>query len=182
MEQLIAAQSNGALEIARSPSEVRVLKSKAVCCAILSVEGAHLLGPSRKSTRQQRLDRLEVLRVDGVAYITLNHYCNTDISEAGYHTLNPWRKTRGGGLSDFGKKFVTRSIELGILLDLTHTSTQGILDVCCICKELSVPTFASHTASLSLTRGNETRPSKHLDRTMTDQSIREIVETGGASA
>lgn len=85
----IVASSCGILEIARSSKQVEQLQENGIRSAILSVEGAHILGPPGARSQKLRLNRLKVLADAGVAYLTLNHYCNTDISEAGYRPLNP---------------------------------------------------------------------------------------------
>ncbi|SMQ94385.1 membrane dipeptidase [Xanthomonas fragariae] len=177
--EAVVAASEGRMRLARSAAEVRAIRAEGLCCAILSLEGAHMLGPRGISSQALRLKRLEIAAKAGAAYLTLNHFSHTDISQAGYAPLNPWRSIEGGGLSEFGKEVVERCIDVGLLLDLSHTSGQGIIDACGICTRRNVPAFASHGASRSVTRGAETRPSRHLDRGLDDQAIRAIVQTGG---
>lgn len=175
----VVSKSADQFKIVTSPTELREARSKGRKSIILSVEGAHVLGPDGQKTEQERLERLSELSINGVVYLTLNHYRNTDISEAGYRALNPWKKIKGGGLSKFGTRFVHHCIDEGILLDLTHTSMEGIVSVCKICSERNVPAIVSHGASRTITRGAEAAPSRHLDRALTDEAICEIVKTGG---
>ncbi|OBR75910.1 peptidase [Xanthomonas arboricola] len=178
VEEMVAA-SNGRMRLARSAAELRAVRAEGLCCAILSLEGAHMLGPRGVRSQALRLERLGLAARAGAAYVTLNHFSHTDISQAGYAPLNPWRGIEGAGLSEFGRKVVERCIDVGLLVDLSHTSSQGVLDACAICVRRNVPAFASHAASRSVTRGAETRPSRHLDRGLDDAAIRAIVQTGG---
>ncbi|CAE6798269.1 dipeptidase [Xanthomonas arboricola] len=178
VEEMVAA-SNGRMRLARSAAELRAVRAEGFCCAILSLEGAHMLGPRGVRSQALRLERLDIAARAGAAYVTLNHFSHTDISQAGYAPLNPWRGIEGAGLSEFGRKVVERCIDVGLLVDLSHTSSQGVLDACAICIRRNVPAFASHAASRSVTRGAETRPSRHLDRGLDDAAIRAIVQTGG---
>lgn len=175
----VAQDSGGLLRLASRPEDIRKAKVDGVKCAILAAEGAHILGPQGRKHQALRLERLSELVDAGAAYLTLNHFSHTDISQAGYAALNPWRKTSGAGLTDFGRQCVERCFDLGLLVDLSHTSTQGILDACALAQHRKVPVFASHAASRTITNGNETRPSRHLDRAFNDEAIRAIVQTGG---
>ncbi|BCH58938.1 hypothetical protein RvVAR0630_15620 [Agrobacterium vitis] len=175
----VIRQSQGRMRLARNANEVRAAKGEGARCAILSMEGAHMLGPGGAKSQPLRLDRLGEIAKAGAAYLTLNHFSHTDISEAGYAPVNPWRKIEGGGLSAFGRQVVERCVDVGLLVDVTHTSTQGILDACEICVRRNVPVFASHGASRTVTRRGEERPSRHLDRAFSDEAIRAIVRTGG---
>jgi membrane dipeptidase len=177
--QKIIAGSKGKMSIARSPDDVEYLRKNGKRAAILSVEGGHLLGPLGKQTQRERLNRLGQLGDAGAAYVTLNHYCHTDIAMAGYRALNPWRRTKICGLSPFGDQFVKACISNGILVDLTHTNTLGITAVCKICRDAKVPVLASHAASRTLTRDGNPDRSAHLKRGLEDEAIAEIVSTGG---
>ncbi|MBO9786940.1 dipeptidase [Xanthomonas phaseoli] len=177
--QKMVAASDGRMRLARSAAELRAIRAAGLCCAILSLEGAHMLGPRGVRSQALRLARLDSAAKAGAAYLTLNHFSHTDISQAGYASLNPWREKKGAGLTAFGRQVVERCIDAGLLVDLSHTSSQGILDACGICIRRNVPAFVSHGASRSVTRGVETRPSRHLDRALDDAAIRAIVQTGG---
>jgi membrane dipeptidase len=175
----IIDESHGQLKLTSTPEEVESAKAAGVRSAILSLEGAHILGPYGARSQALRMTRLEETARDGAAYITLNHFSNTDISEAGYQPMNAWRRIKGGGLSDFGQEFVERCIDLGLMIDVSHTCNKAILDVAVICKNRGVPLLASHAASRTVTLGENRHTSPHLDRGFTDEAIRAIVDTGG---
>lgn len=65
---------------------------------ILSLEGAHMLGPRGVRSQALRLRRLDIAANAGAAYLMLNHFSHPDISQAGYASLNPWRGRKGAGL------------------------------------------------------------------------------------
>lgn len=173
------AESDGKYRITRTPEAVKEARKDGVVSFIFCVEGAHVLGHFGRRKQALRLSRLQTLAQAGVAYLTLNHFCNTDISEAGYLPLNGWRKTPNGGLSAFGQRVVRTCIDEGVLIDLTHTSNNGILEVCDICITQGTPVIVSHGASRSLTRGNNPAAPIRLKRTLSDEAICKIVQTGG---
>lgn len=175
----IVDTSDGKLRLAADPAAVRRARMDGAVSAILAVEGAHLLGGNGRRNEALRMKRLETIRNEGAAYLTLNHFCSTDISDAGLRPCNPWRKIKGGGLSPFGRQFLERCIDLGLLVDLSHTSNKGVIEAAEICAARGVPAMASHAASRTITNGGEQRPSAHLDRGFSDEAIRAIVASGG---
>lgn len=175
----IVQKSERKYRITRRPEEVNQAQKEGATSIILSIEGAHVLGRLGKRTRSQRLERLELLGATGLAYLTLNHYSNTDITEASYAALNPLRKTPGGRLSDYGTKFVHACIDAGILIDLTHTSSKGIKDVCNICVSRGVPAIVSHGASRSLNFASSGEKPRRHKRALDDAALRSVIRTGG---
>lgn len=73
------------------------------------------------------------------------------------------------GLTDFGKDAVVRMQELGILVDVSHLSDGGFMDVAKLAK---VPFVATHSNCRAL--------SPH-QRNMTDEMIRVMADKGGVS-
>jgi len=71
------------------------------------------------------------------------------------------------GLSNFGVDVVKECNELGIVIDISHISTQGFLDVMDLSKD---PIIVSHTASY--------RVHNH-PRNLTDEQIKMVAEKGG---
>lgn len=162
-----------------TPEEAQTALAQRKKIAIFSVEGTHCLGPTWLTDRELRLQRLEFLKRDlGAAYITLNHYCSTDMSKSSTPAIG--RKQSKGRLTTFGRKIVERANKLGLMIDLTHTATNCIIDVCEICKKNGVPAFVSHGSSLSVAKHlGGGRAGKHLKRNLEDEAIQAIVETGG---
>ena len=175
----IVRESGGQLRLTTTPEEVEAAKASGVRSAILSLEGAHILGANGSRSETIRLARLEQAVSEGAAYLTLNHFSNTDICEAGYQPMNPWRRIKGGGLSNFGQFFVERCIELGLMIDVSHSCSKAIPDIATICKRKGVPLLASHAASQTVTKAGSNATAPHLNRGFTDEAIRAIVDTGG---
>ena len=119
-------------------------------CAFLAVEGGKLLSDD--------ITRLDVLYEHGVRFLTLvwNGLCkiggafNTD-----------------AGLTDFGKEVITRAQELGIMIDLSHSSDKTMYDVFEITRK---PVIATHSNSRSVFEHK---------RNLTDEQFSEIKKRGG---
>ena len=119
-------------------------------CAFLAVEGGKLLSDD--------ISRLDVLYENGVRFLTLvwNGICeiggafNTDV-----------------GLTVFGREVVRKCGELGITVDLSHSSDKTVADVF----EIAVkPVIATHSNS---------RAVFNHKRNLTDEQFLEIKKRGG---
>ena len=98
---------------------------------ILSIEDARLLNGD--------LTRLDHLYKDGVRFLTLN-WKGESIIGGGWDTTLP--------LTDFGKKTLFRCLELGIIPDISHSSTICTEEIINICEENNKVAIASHSNSL----------------------------------
>lgn len=74
---------------------------------------------------------------------------------------------RGGGLTAFGREVVLRMQQLGMLVDVSHLSAQGVSDVL---RTVSGPVVASHSNAASV------HPHR---RNLTDEQVRAIASSGG---
>lgn len=125
--------------------------------AFLSVEGAETLDCSI-----ERLEEAHELGVRAVN-VTWNHanlLSGTNVEE-------PER-----GLSQQGRAFVRRMLELGMIVDVSHLSDPGFYDVAELAKEVGKPFFASHSNSRTLC--------PHT-RNLTDGQFREIMAVNGVT-
>ena len=75
------------------------------------------------------------------------------------------------GLTDLGREMVARMNELGIIIDLSHTGPQTILDTI---RESRDPVIGTHFACLSVSPGGK---SKY--RNITDEALKALVDRGG---
>lgn len=100
---------------------------------ILAVEDARLLNG--------HIERLDLLFALGIRVITLNWKDQTCIG-GGWNT--------DCGLTEFGKRVVQRSCELGIVVDLSHSSVQGFWDAFECCQNSCKPAIASHSNAYSI--------------------------------
>ena len=81
------------------------------------------LGLENGSALQGREGMLEYLYGEGVRYVTLCHSADNGLCDS--CTGNG----RWGGLSPAGKEMVARMNELGMLVDVAHTSSDTVMDV-----------------------------------------------------
>jgi membrane dipeptidase len=118
--------------------------------AYLAIEGGKLLSDD--------LSRLDVLYENGVRFFTLvwNGICKIG---GAFNT--------GEGLTDFGKKAVKRCEELGIIIDLSHSSDETVSDVF---ETAGKPVIATHSNSRSVF---------YHKRNITDEQFHEIKKRGG---
>ena len=120
--------------------------------ALLSVEGADALGGE--------LGVLDAWFALGVRVIGLTwNPANCVADGVG--------EPRGGGLTAFGRQVVARMEQLGMLVDVSHLSAQGVADVLEI---VSGPVVASHSNAAAV------HPHR---RNLTDDQVRAIAAGGG---
>ena len=97
---------------------------------ILSIEDARIIGDS--------LSRLESMYLNGVRVITPMWKGVNQIGGAWDTDI---------GLSNFGKRSISKMIELGITVDLSHASQRAFYDILLICAENKKIPIASHSNS-----------------------------------
>ena len=134
---------------ARHAGDVEQALSAGKVAALLTVENA---------TPVTSLDVLDRMAADGVRMITLTWNGANQIAGGAQEP---------GGLTSFGKQVVRRMGELGITVDVSHLSDQGLADVL-------VATDAPLVASHSNARAMCNHP-----RNLTDSQFRAIAERGG---
>jgi len=129
--------------------------------SLLGVEGGHSLGNS-----------LSILRIYydlGIRYLTLTHTCNTpwadgSVAEAEAHQKN---QIHNKGLSPFGQLVIKEMNRLGVIVDLSHTSTSTMhhaLDVS------RAPVIFSHSSARALC---------NITRNVPDDVLKRLVTNGG---
>jgi membrane dipeptidase len=109
---------------------------------------------------ENELDRLDVLyglglRQIGIAYSDANSL-GSGLAEA-----------TDGGLTAFGHRSVTRMNQLGLAIDLSHSSDRTALDVC---GHTSKPVFLTHAGARAVWDTARMKP---------DNVLRAVAETGG---
>jgi membrane dipeptidase len=126
--------------------------NKQVIGAMLGIEGGHALEAS--------MENLEKVYAAGVRMIGPTHFFDNEFGGSA-HGEN------GAGLSDFGKESVKKMNELGIFIDLAHSSPAIVEDVLNLS---SKPVMVSHTG---------VRAVLDSQRNLSDEQIRKIAENGG---
>ncbi len=144
------------LVIIHAPKELLSLKKSGKRGMIMAIENGYGIG--------DRVDRINDFFNMGVRYITLCHSKNNLICESSTEK-RPGEKTRG--LTDFGKKVVQRMNEVGMIIDVSHSSSATLADVLRYSK---APVIASHSGVWSI---------KHNPRNLRDSEIVAIAKHGG---
>ena len=140
-------------EQAYSTSDVdRIFRSGRIG-SVLGMEGGHVL--------ENSLGALRAFYDLGARYLTLTHGGNTDWADSA--TDDP----EHGGLTEFGKEVVREMNRLGMLVDLSHTSTETMNDVLDVTE---APVIFSHSGAQGVTDHRRNVP---------DQVLRRLPENGG---
>ncbi|XP_072169050.1 dipeptidase 1-like isoform X2 [Diadema setosum] len=125
--------------------------------SLIGVEGGHAMDSS--------MAVLRMLYDLGVRYMTITHDCNTPWADNWQEITNP--NLEHNGLTAYGKRVIHEMNRLGIMVDLSHTSTKtmtGILNV------TKAPIIFSHSSAFAL--------SNHY-RNVPDDVLRMVSQNGG---
>ena len=104
--------------VATNAEQVRALRREGKIAAILAIEGALAI--------ESDLGVLRMFHRLGLREMNLVHLRANHIGDVGYSTAN---LGRGYGLTGFGHELVGEMNRLGILIDLSHTAEQTVVDV-----------------------------------------------------
>jgi microsomal dipeptidase-like Zn-dependent dipeptidase len=128
------------------------MSNKEVIGAMLGIEGGHAIEGS--------LENLEKVYQAGVRMIGPTHFFDNEFGGSAHGENNE-------GLTEFGKSAIRRMNELGIFIDLAHSSPAIVDDVL----DLSTkPVIISHTG---------VRGVLDSQRNLSDEQIRKIADKGG---
>lgn len=149
--------SDGKLTWIRNREELQSLldersQGKQVVGALLALEGTHALEGS--------VENVEELYRVGYRMMGLVHYTDNAMAASTHGTSE-------SGLTDSGRQLIRRMMELGIIIDLSHSSLQTIDDVIAM---VNKPVIASHGG---------VRGTCDTARNLEDRHVRAIADTGG---
>ncbi len=153
VSRIVAAHSD-TFAGARTATEVRRIMAGGRIAALLGAEGGHSIDNS--------LGVLRVLRLLGVAYLTLTHNQNTPWADAATDV------PAVGGLTDFGRQVVREMNRIGMLVDISHvapTTMHAALD------ESAAPVMFSHSSCRALTDHVRDVPDSVLQRLAANNGI-----------
>jgi len=155
--QAAAERAPEALVLVRRKADLAAVMQKRaagskIVAGILATEGAHPL--------EGNLDNLKRLHDAGFRMIGLHHFFDNELGGS-LHGVSK------GGLSPFGFQAVKAMEEMGIIIDLAHSSEQVVADVLEIATK---PIVISHTG----VRGTCKSP-----RNLSDESMKAIAAKGG---
>jgi len=141
------------LELALTADDVVRIHSEGKIASLIGMEGGHSIDNSLAVLRQ--------LYAMGARYMTLTHWANVDWVDAATDV------PEHDGLSPFGGIVIKEMNRLGMLVDLSHVSAEGMRDVLDVSR---APVFFSHSCALAL----NSHP-----RNVPDDVLKRIAESGG---
>jgi membrane dipeptidase len=139
---------------ARTPEEFDAAVTAGKVAGVLGVEGAHAL--------DGRLATLDRFFEFGVRVLTLTWNNSNELADAALDKTPPH-----GGLSALGREAVRRCNELGVVLDLSHSSERTFFDVL---ETSSAPVIASHSGVKALC---------DFPRNLSDEQLKALAAQGG---
>jgi len=153
--------------IKRNPNKiVKVANTEALLKAVHQGKIAALIGVEGGHQIEDDLNKIDALFDRGVRYISLTWNNSTSwATSASDETKNKDLKTKG--LTDFGKKIITRMNTLGMLIDVSHVGEQTFYDVI---TTTTKPIIASHSSVYNIC--------PH-PRNLKDEQIKAIAKNGG---
>ena len=146
---------DGRAVLCRTAEEVRKANAAGKVAALLSVEGAEILGCSIERMREAR-------ERDGLAMINLCWNSDNALCGAAMDS--------GSGLTDAGRAFVRAAQDVGVAVDLSHASERTFWDVL---ETAQKPVIASHSNAAAL--------SSEFPRNLTDEQFTALVKCGGGA-
>lgn len=141
------------VSLARNSKDIADNKSNGKRSIMLGVENGLALGDD--------LSNLDILHEMGVIYITLCHNGANDICDSAVGA------PQHSGVSEFGARVISRMNELGITVDISHSSHQSTLDAITLSRQ---PIIASHSSCKALC---------DHPRNLSDEAIHAIAQNGG---
>ena len=152
-----AEKSDGRFHVIHNKNELNSFlemrkANRNLACGYLGVEGGHCL--------EGKIENVDGLWNAGVRMMGPTHFFDNELGGSA-HGIS------GEGLTDFGKEVVKRMNELGMIIDVAHSSEATIDDVLDLTTK---PVLTSHTG----VKGMLNSP-----RNLSDQHIISIANTGG---
>jgi membrane dipeptidase len=151
LEKKIFTPGYGIKVTSTSEMESAIKNNKLACWIFL--EGGHII--------ENSIEILDLFYSLGVRGLTLVHTKNTDWADSSGD------EPKWNGLNKLGRKIVNRMDELGMVIDISHSSDKTVEDVL---EETSKPIMASHSCAKAIC---------NIPRNIPDNLIKEIAERGG---
>ena len=163
MEQIdltkrLVARYPADLQLATDAAGVERAMKAGRIASLLGMEGGYAIGQSLGVLRQ--------FRELGVRYMTLTH------SKAMPWADSATDRPQHGGLTDFGRDVVREMQRIGMLVDLSHTSEETMLDALEVAK---APVIFSHSGARAIGSHPRNVPDSALDRLKANGGIVMVV-------
>jgi membrane dipeptidase len=143
----LIARHPGQLQLATSAAEAEAAMRAGKIASLIGMEGGGSIGSSLGVLRQ--------MHALGARYLTLAHYKTIDWADSSND------EAKHGGLSDFGRQVVREMQRIGMLVDLSHTSADTMLDAL---EEARAPVIFSHSNARAVDGHPRNVPDEVLDR------------------
>jgi membrane dipeptidase len=152
-----AAGSNGKLRVIRTPAELDLLLAdraagKKVVGGMLSIEGLQDL--------EGQIGNLDKLYGAGFRMAGMAHFFDNDVAGS-MHGIHK------GGLTPLGRQVIARMEQLGMVVDIAHSSHESVAEILKLAKR---PVVSSHGGVQATCKVN---------RNLTDDEIKGVAATGG---
>ena len=144
---------NEQVELARTGADVERIVAAGKIAMPLAIEGGHAI--------ENSLENLREFYEKGVSSMTLTHNVSHDWADSGAD------EARWGGLNELGRDVVREMNRLGMVIDISHVSSDTFYDVL---ETTTDPVIASHSGCRAL---NSHR------RNMSDEMLRALADNGG---
>ncbi len=155
----IVQRSNGKAVMPRNYKDVERELKKGKLLALIGVEGGHMIEDSIKN--------LEALAARGMNYMTLTWNNSTSWATSAADETEKGDSLAFKGLTDFGRKVVSRMNELGVIVDLSHVGERTFWDALAVVKK---PVLVSHSSVYTIC------PSR---RNLKDEQIKAVAKNNG---
>jgi membrane dipeptidase len=153
-QRYVLEKNRDLVTLALTPGDILAARREGRLAVLTGVEGMHMLGGC--------VERIEEFFDLGVRYITMAHFTSNRFARS---SADPWaKKPRLGTL---GIQAVEMMDRIGMMIDVSHTHSGIIEDVC---GRVRKPVIVSHGATCAL------RP---VFRNLSDTDIRNVAGTGG---
>src|SRR5690606_3027692 len=135
----VIKKNKGKIAIAKSVAQIHKLQKQGKIAAIIGIEGGNMI--------EESIPNLVKLHKRGAKYLTLTWNYNLSwATAAALEDIKPHAEQRG--LSEKGKQIIRKMNELGMMVDLSHSSKKTFYDV----MEVSTkPVLFSHSNAAALT-------------------------------
>lgn len=152
-----AAGSNGKLRVIHTPAELDQLladraRGRKVVGGMLSIEGLQDL--------EGQLGNLDKLHAAGFRMAGMAHFFDNDVAGS-------MHGVKKGGLTPLGRQVLARMEQLGMIVDIAHSSHESVAEILRLAKR---PVVSSHGGVQATCKVN---------RNLTDDEIKGVAATGG---
>lgn len=155
--QALPAQSDGRIEIARTPADVQRIVGAGKVAVLVGFQNAYALGDD--------LSAFDRFYAGGVTVAALDHAGNNAFADSSRPKAGTGAEH--GGLSPLGKAAVARFNDLGVLIDVSQLTQEGVLQTVALSR---APVAATHSDVRSLVDST---------RNLSDAEIDAIAKAGG---